>query len=282
MADWRASAHLMPLPTVPGVRNAVPYHLVHRSKDLAATERSEAAIGAEGGSETTTSGPVGAGRAWWATAALSVCTGALDALAFVRLGNVFASVMTGNMVLLGVSVGRRDAALAVHAGVALAGYVAGAALVAWLCRPGSRATVDGRVVAVSVEVCVLGVLAVVWQSVSSPSLGTSGDVLLVLAAFAMGDQSALVRRVAALDTPTTYLTGTLTEVVSRLVTERRPSALRRPLLALGGLVVGAAAEVALLVALPGAGPFLPFAAAIVAAVLLGAPRPSMLTAPAGE
>ncbi|HEX5292883.1 MAG TPA: DUF1275 family protein, partial [Streptosporangiaceae bacterium] len=38
--------------------------------------------------------------------ALTLVTGATDAVAFTRLGNVFTSVMTGNMVLLGVAVGR--------------------------------------------------------------------------------------------------------------------------------------------------------------------------------
>src|SRR5215471_12678226 len=58
---------------------------------------------------------------------LTVTTGAVDAASFLALGNVFGSVITGNMVLLGVAAGAARPELAVHSGVALAGYVAGVA-----------------------------------------------------------------------------------------------------------------------------------------------------------
>jgi uncharacterized membrane protein YoaK (UPF0700 family) len=39
---------------------------------------------------------------------LIVASGSVDAVGFLRLGGVFTSVMTANMVLLGVSAGTRD------------------------------------------------------------------------------------------------------------------------------------------------------------------------------
>ena len=60
--------------------------------------------------------------------ALALVTGATDAIAFVRLGGVFTSVMTGNMVLLGMGVGRGQAALLEHTGIALAAFIAGTVL----------------------------------------------------------------------------------------------------------------------------------------------------------
>ena len=56
---------------------------------------------------------------------LTVTTGALDAVSYLRLGKVFSSVITGNLVLLGVAAGQQTAVLALHAGVALAGYGTG-------------------------------------------------------------------------------------------------------------------------------------------------------------
>ena len=53
---------------------------------------------------------------------LAVTSGALDALGFLGLGGVFASVMTGNLVLLGLGAGTRHGTLAVHAVTAIAGY----------------------------------------------------------------------------------------------------------------------------------------------------------------
>src|SRR5947208_14916572 len=56
---------------------------------------------------------------------LTLTTGAVDASCFLHLGNVFSSVITGNLVLLGVSAATQSASLAIHSGVALAGYSAG-------------------------------------------------------------------------------------------------------------------------------------------------------------
>jgi hypothetical protein len=65
---------------------------------------------------------------------LAVASGAADVVSFLRLGNVFASVMTGNLVLFGLGVARRSGALFGHSTTALAGYVAGVALGAVIGR----------------------------------------------------------------------------------------------------------------------------------------------------
>ena len=57
---------------------------------------------------------------------LTLASGATDVATFIRLGSVFASVMTGNLVLLGLAIGR-SGALATHAVVAIAGYSVGVA-----------------------------------------------------------------------------------------------------------------------------------------------------------
>jgi uncharacterized membrane protein YoaK (UPF0700 family) len=66
---------------------------------------------------------------------LAGTSGACDATAFLRVGEVFASVITGNLVLLGVSEVRADGHLAAFAGCALGGYALGALAGA---RRGSR------------------------------------------------------------------------------------------------------------------------------------------------
>jgi uncharacterized membrane protein YoaK (UPF0700 family) len=64
---------------------------------------------------------------------LALTTGAVNAVSYLRLGKIFCSVITGNLALLGVAAGQRDVAagqrdagLAANAGLALAGYGAGA------------------------------------------------------------------------------------------------------------------------------------------------------------
>jgi uncharacterized membrane protein YoaK (UPF0700 family) len=74
-----------------------------------------------------------------AAVALAVTSGATDAIGFLALGGVFTSVLTGNMVMLGISVGRADSALAGHVAVAVVSYIAGCALGA---RIAGTATAD--------------------------------------------------------------------------------------------------------------------------------------------
>ena len=56
---------------------------------------------------------------------LGVAAGATDAMSFEGLGHVFAGVVTGNLLLLGIGGVRHDGSLALLAGCAIVGYVAG-------------------------------------------------------------------------------------------------------------------------------------------------------------
>ena len=49
-------------------------------------------------------------------ALLACAAGAVDALSFLRLGDVFTANMTGNTVLLGIAVGERQGARALQIG----------------------------------------------------------------------------------------------------------------------------------------------------------------------
>ena len=98
--------------------------------------------------------------------ALAMATGGMDAIGFIALGGVFASVMTGNLVLLGVSVGHRNGSLAAHVGVALAGYIMGVAAGALVAgRPdGRRSTWPARVTAaLLVELALIVGFTVGWE-----------------------------------------------------------------------------------------------------------------------
>jgi uncharacterized membrane protein YoaK (UPF0700 family) len=171
---------------------------------------------------------------------LTLTTGALDAVTFLRLGNVFSSVITGNLVLLGVAAGQLDAALALNAGLALAGYaggvVAGAALAGTpeLGQPVWPVQVTR---ALAVESGVLAAFSGEWLAVGGHPAGASRVALLLLAAAAMGLQSTAVRRLGQMST--TYLTSTLTGVISAIALGRRPDEWQRSTAILIAAVTGA-------------------------------------------
>ena len=190
---------------------------------------------------------------------LTVTTGAVNAACFLHLGHVFASVVTGTMVLLGVAAGTKDPVLAANCGVALASYTAGvligAPLVARsagqvLPREDKRpAWPPGVTRALTVESCVLIVFCVGWEVTGGRPAGAVQLVLLAVLSVAMGIQGATVRQFGEIST--TYLTGTLTGVVAALATRQVPNGLARSVGIFAALVIGALSSALITTYLPG-------------------------------
>ncbi|MFI6082836.1 YoaK family protein [Streptomyces sp. NPDC051217] len=168
----------------------------------------------------STTEPVRPGRAQWGALILFAgVSGAVDVLAFTALGRVFAGVMTGNLVLLGLSLtgtgheGGPTAPL-----LALGGYVVGVAAVAPFARrrPEESATrwPSAVVRCLAVEVVLLAAVAAGWGAADGAPAQPWLDVVLVAVAVAMGIQSAALAGAGAAGGPGTYFTGTLTHVVA--------------------------------------------------------------------
>jgi len=171
---------------------------------------------------------------------LTLCTGALDAVCFLRLGRVFSSVITGNLALLGIAVGEKNGGLAANGGLTLAGYAAGVVLGTLFAGTAERGQpVWPRRVSVTlvVELGILVVFSAGWLVWSSHRGTATRMVLLVLAAAAMGVQTAAVRRLGQMST--TYLTSTLTGLFAALATWRMPDEWQRSVGVIVALVVGA-------------------------------------------
>lgn len=155
---------------------------------------------------STASLPTGrAPRTEWTLLLLSAASGAADAFAFICVGQVFAGVMTGNLVLLGVSaVGVGEQGVALRVITALFWYAFGVACGTWLTAR-LRLPLPRTLLC---EAALLTAGAALWGL----GLITSGGDrlgLLMLVSAAMGIQGRV------LTTPTNYFTGTLTSLVGR-------------------------------------------------------------------
>jgi uncharacterized membrane protein YoaK (UPF0700 family) len=150
--------------------------------------------------------------------ALGVTTGATEATGFERLGHVFAGVVTGNLVLLGIGAVRRDGSLALSAGCAVLGYVLGVLAAA----SGRRHKRDeeqlvwppGVTVALASAGALLLVFTVGWEATGGHPGREVQALLLPIVAVAMGTQTTAVRRLGP--SSTAYLTGTLTALLEGL------------------------------------------------------------------
>ena len=145
---------------------------------------------------------------------LTVVTGVVDALAYLRLGHVFVANMTGNVVFLGFAAAGAGGLSVWGSLLAIACFLPGGIAAG---RLASRLGDDRRrqlYAAATVEL-VLCSIAVAVAAVAGQNLGTgSRYALIAVLALAMGVQNATARRLAVADLTTTVLTLTLTGIAS--------------------------------------------------------------------
>jgi uncharacterized membrane protein YoaK (UPF0700 family) len=207
---------------------------------------------------------------------LALTSGAVDAVTFVRLGNVFSSVITGNLALLGLAVGERHGALATSSGLALAAYAAGVLAGGALAGPiegGQPAWPARTTMTMAAELVVLAGFSAGWLAAGGHPSGGVRMTLLALTAAAMGMQSAAVRLLGQMST--TYLTSTLIGIFQSLAVRRVPQDWHRSTGVLLAFVAGAALGVAGAVASPVLVPvvvMLPLAAVVLCAARSAALR----------
>lgn len=142
---------------------------------------------------------------------LAGAAGCLDAVGYLTLG-LFTANMTGNTILLGLSLGREAWADAMHNVAALAAFVAGAGAGTLVTRG------VGRIFrGLGLEAAVLAAAVAVWILFGAPRGRIAEPAaywLIALLSAAMGIQSAAVRRVGEQRVATTYVTGTLTTLAT--------------------------------------------------------------------
>jgi len=171
---------------------------------------------------------------------LTVVTGLVDAVSYLKLGHVFVANMTGNVVLLGLAVGGVSEFSVAVSLTAIASFLLGAIAGG---RLGSRTGEHrGRFLALAIYVkgIAVGTAFVVSLASSDVSGGITVYTLVVLLAFAMGLQNATARRLGVPDLTTTVLTLTLTGLAadSHFAGGTNPNIGRR-LLATAAMLIGA-------------------------------------------
>ena len=201
---------------------------------------------------------------------LTAAAGATNVLTLTALGGVPASIMTANLVLVGLSITHHEGALGWHAGAALAGFVVAVFLTSRLIRAhdnrayGNRAVDAERpvwpravTVAIAAEAVPLIGVTVAWGLTAARPTGAAQLTMCTAAALVMGIQSAAVRALGVAGLSSTFFTGTLTDTV-RDLTGPGPRRWSVGASGLVALVAGAAAEGAVLTYGPQRlGPLLP-------------------------
>jgi uncharacterized membrane protein YoaK (UPF0700 family) len=147
---------------------------------------------------------------------LTAAAGWLDALAFLYLGKVFISFMSGNVLFVGIGIGGGDGGRAVRAAAVLAAFLAGAAAGARLTGsrivPGARSPL-GRTLLL--ELGLLATFAVLWLVAGDPARHTAeAFALLVVGSGAMGLQAAIALAFHLPNVATVAITATLAQLAA--------------------------------------------------------------------
>ena len=199
--------------------------------------------------------------------ALTFAAGLVDAVALLRL-DVFTAVMTGNIVLLGLAVGQGAFGNALRSVIALVAYgvgvVVGARIVGAVAIESHWSPKVTR--ALAIEWVLQAAFLTGWVLTGTKPDGASAAALIAFSGVAMGIQAATARALAP-GMSTTYVTGTLTGLLSELSALGAVSGDRRRRASIVvALAVGAVAGALVLTVIPLLAPAIPLA--VVGAVVL--------------
>ncbi|MBV9729703.1 MAG: DUF1275 domain-containing protein [Pseudonocardiales bacterium] len=170
---------------------------------------------------------------------LTVITGLVDAVSYLKLGRVFVANMTGNVVFLGFGLAGEASISALASLLAIVAFLLGALGGGRLARRHGHHRGRHHTIAAAVGLVGLLVALIVSLSWGYQALGPRYLLIAILAA-TMGVQNATARALAVPDLTTTVLTLTLTGLAadSRLGAGK-PSHLRRRIVSVLAMFAGA-------------------------------------------
>jgi uncharacterized membrane protein YoaK (UPF0700 family) len=143
---------------------------------------------------------------------LACVAGSVDVMSYYRLGNVFTANMTGNTILLGLSIGQGNVASSLQRMAALAGFFSGALIGAYIIENTKNGWSHYITLSVAIETLIIFVLVVIWIKEEKITNNYVLYVSIILAGISMGIQSATIRHLNIPGIITTFLTGTITSL----------------------------------------------------------------------
>jgi uncharacterized membrane protein YoaK (UPF0700 family) len=177
--------------------------------------------------------------------ALTFSTGVIDAVGYLGLDKVFTGNMTGNVVILGMALAGGSGLPVLGPLLALAGFMAGAALGGRVLRSAGPGWTTRTTVLFSLVAALMLATAVLLFATEEDLSRAVGISITTVLGAAMGIQAAAARFIAVKDVTTVVVTSTITGLAADSVlgsgkgggSARRASAV---ILILAGAFVGAA------------------------------------------
>jgi uncharacterized membrane protein YoaK (UPF0700 family) len=197
---------------------------------------------------------------------LTVSSGAIDAISFLSLGKVFTAFMTGNIAFLGLRVSGNSSPDGVSILTSMVAFALGVVVSTRMVRSVKDSVFwsDRVTVVLSISLIAQAAFLVVWFGVHGRPSTNTIHYLLGFWGFAMGMQSAAVRKLHVEGVFTTAATATYIFLAGDITNWSATSVERKRLTGiLISLFIGATAGGLLLIHVPIYAPVLPFAMNVV-------------------
>jgi uncharacterized membrane protein YoaK (UPF0700 family) len=152
---------------------------------------------------------------------LACVAGSIDVISYYKLGHVFTANMTGNTILLGLSIGQGKVASSLHSLAALVGFIAGTFAGALIVENKKKGWSYYITLSIGIESFIIFILALMWFEQTIPLQNALLYISILLSAIAMGIQSATIRHLNIPGVVTTFITGTITSIGMSVVTGLR-------------------------------------------------------------
>jgi uncharacterized membrane protein YoaK (UPF0700 family) len=153
---------------------------------------------------------------------LTFVAGMLDAATFIGLGFVFATIVTGNIVVLGFAIGGADAVAVTGPLVAVLAFMAGAYCSRFVAASTPARRRGELTAAVIVEVTLLGIASLLAGVLDVEADNLPGYAVIATIAVAIGVRTAIVARIGVPELATTVITTPLVELVTDAQPAGRP------------------------------------------------------------
>ena len=170
---------------------------------------------------------------------LTITTGMVDAVSFLKLGHVFVANMTGNVAFLGFAAAGFRGISASGSVLAVLAFLAGAFIGGRLGARSSspaRLLVNATIVKVGLALAAVVIVATTVIVENTPA----AYALIAVLALALGVQNAAARKLAIPDFTTTVLTLTMTGIAADYGAGENPKLARR-FVSIASMFVGALA-----------------------------------------
>ncbi len=143
---------------------------------------------------------------------LAGVAGSTDILSYYRLGHVFTANMTGNLILLGISIGQGELSTSLYRLTSFAGFILGVFIGSLIVVNRKREWSYYITIAMTIESVLIGTLAILWLVHSGPLTNSLLYIGILLSAISMGIQSAAIWHLDIPGVVTTFITGNITSI----------------------------------------------------------------------